>query len=161
MKNQIKKIGILLLTLSFFSCAKPEPALPNEIVQKYENPTEIIKNVDFETATNWYGILNWKSPESKGPFTYKLKVWQLKVGQDNFTTIRDNQPLLVKNLNDLNTTINQQGFLEAEIEPINTFPESATYTKSVIYLIETFDVNNLRVSVANSYRYSRSNKQKG
>ncbi len=167
MKLQIKKTGLLLISaITFFSCSPPTDivAAMKEVKEvTYKDPTEIIKNMDYDTATNWYGILQWKPPVGKNEnLKYRLKVWQLKIGQDNFTAIRENAPVLVMNLNNSYISNDNSGFITSEIPPINTFTgNDMPYTKTCIYLIETFDNFGQKVSQANSYRYSRSNKQRG
>lgn len=170
MKTTIKNFGLtLLLTFVLASCSKPEPVPLGQVIQRGDSiaatqnvlPCETIKYIDFDTATNWFGLLSWATPVAVNTYTYKLKVWQLKTGQDNLAAINNNTPLLIKNLNSTNLYINAIGQLEAQIEPINTHVVNAIYTATIIYLVETYDNTNTKVCNANSYRYSRSNKQKG
>lgn len=165
MKNVSKRIGLLLVAMYLItSCSPPQQAPKKET--KYESvaaiPCEIIKYIDFETATNWYGNLYW-SFLGNASYTFKLKAWQLKTGQDNFAAIANNAPILVKDLNNTNITVNASGEFEAFIEPMNTHVVDAVYTATIIYIIETYDANNIKLCdfKANSYRYSRSNKQRG
>jgi hypothetical protein len=163
MKN-LKTSGIvLLLALGLFSCTKPEPVAQLRPVETaYVAPCEQIKYIDFETATNWYGNLYW-SFLGNASYTFKFKAWQLKTGQTNLAAIANNAPILVKDLNNTNITVNTSGEFVAFIEPMNTHVVDAVYTATIIYIIETYDANNIKQCdfKANSYRYSRSNKQKG
>ncbi len=165
MKNLKTSVIVLLVALGLFSCTKPEPAPTPElrpVETAYSAPCEPIKYIDFETATNWFGILSWATPLSNNTDTYKLKVWQLKTGQNNLSAVTNNVPILVKNINSTNLTANASGQLEALIEPINTHVVDAIYTATIIYIVETYNSNNIKeCEKANSYRYSRSNKQKG
>lgn len=165
MKNLFKKVGLLLVTMYVVASCVPAETAPRRET-KYEEinvaPCEQIRYIDFETATNWYGNLYW-SFLGNSSYTFKFKAWQLKTGQDNIAAIANNAPILVKDLNNTNIILSSSGQYEAIIEPMNTHVVDAVYTSTIIYIIETYDANNIKQCdfKANSYRYSRSNKQRG
>jgi hypothetical protein len=168
MNNLFKKIGFFaLLTFATLSCTKPvlEPAIPLGLGPRTNNvvPCEEIRYMGFETATNWYGYLFIDNVSSLN--TYKLKVWQLKTGQDNITAINVNAPIFVQNITFAELSFISGALYEILISPIDTHVVDANYTSTIIYIIESYDAKNNKICTgfgkANSYRYSRSNKQKG
>jgi hypothetical protein len=179
MMNQIKNIGVLVaFTIASIGCT-PEPlSVENLPIQKLSvdklsvqkitvekpssilsaNPQELISTVPLVILSD-YSVFEWRAPECKNP-VYRLKIWQQKVGQNALTAIQENAPILIKNLDNTNISITPYGF-KAEIDIVPTNAIVAPYTSDFCFLIETFDGNGNRIMRANSYRYSRSNKQKG
>lgn len=133
MKTTLKNIGLLFLaTIALSSCTPNEDESTS--TAKIQNVSPV-NGKSFSADEALQPITFRWTPLVPKPqqITYRLKVWQLMQGQNGTQAMRTNQPIVVKDVDNLN---------EITIESFYTGPCKPPYLCDFIWSVEAITLNN-------------------
>lgn len=115
MKNQIKKIGLIILTaITLMNCSKEDQVVTTTAPQNsapIDGKSFSVDEASQPITFRWTPIV--PKPQS---VTYRLKVWQLMQGQSGSQAMRSNQPIVTKDVDNI-TEITVQGIYTGPCKP--------------------------------------------
>lgn len=148
----------LLISSSVFSQRKDEPVknpAGGTVVNQAANSQLILLSpADGRSFTSTEGskpvLFRWTalSPKPKEAVTYRLRVWQLMQGQNGMEAMRNNQPLVTKEL--VNIT-------QAAISNLYTGPCRPPYLCNFVWAVDAFNSDGISIvngtSAISSFEY--------
>lgn len=104
------------------SCSPPKLSAPENGKKFQPEGTKGVRIVKF----SWMPV----EPSPQEPVTYRLKVWQLMQGQNGTQAMRENKPLVIKDVADIT---------EADIDNIYTGPCKPPYLCDFVWQVQALD----------------------
>lgn len=100
----MKKIFCLLIIIIAVRTYAQTPTKPGINISLPSKPAVLLPDGAIVSAEDGMKALNFRwnavSPKPNGPVTYRVKVWQLMVGQNEADAIRMNRTMAVKEVTD-------------------------------------------------------------